>query len=89
MTFATLEVYAALVSTRQDPIARLEEMEAKAALAGGKARIDKQHEAGKLRIVVAETYPFPKARKAKRRELALPEGDPAPKRAASATKRLE
>jgi hypothetical protein len=36
---------------------------------------------------VAETYPFPKARKAKRRELALPEGDPAPKRAASATKR--
>ena len=36
---------------------------------------------------VAETYPFPKERKAKRRELALPEGDPAPRRAASATKR--
>jgi propionyl-CoA carboxylase beta chain len=35
------------VSSR-DPIQRLEEMEAKAALAGGKARIDKQHEAGKL-----------------------------------------
>ena len=34
---------------------------------------------------LAETYPFPKQRKAKRRELALPEGDPAPKRAASAT----
>src|SRR3982751_748855 len=32
----------------KDPIARLEQMEAKAALAGGKARIDKQHEAGKL-----------------------------------------
>ena len=32
----------------KDPIARLEEMEAKAALAGGQARIDKQHEAGKL-----------------------------------------
>ena len=31
-----------------DPIARLEEMEAKAALAGGEARIEKQHEAGKL-----------------------------------------
>ena len=36
---------------------------------------------------LAETYPFPKQRKAKRRELALPEGDPAPKRAASATSR--
>jgi murein DD-endopeptidase MepM/ murein hydrolase activator NlpD len=36
---------------------------------------------------VAETYPVPKQRRAKRRELALPEGDPAPKRAASATKR--
>ncbi|HEY6910523.1 MAG TPA: acyl-CoA carboxylase subunit beta [Myxococcales bacterium] len=32
----------------QDPIRRLEDMEARAALAGGKARIDKQHEAGKL-----------------------------------------
>src|ERR1700679_1417892 len=32
----------------QDPIALLEEMEAKAALAGGAARIAKQHEAGKL-----------------------------------------
>src|SRR5690242_9144739 len=31
-----------------DPIARLEQMEAKAALAGGQARIDKHHEAGKL-----------------------------------------
>src|SRR5262249_52820046 len=31
-----------------DPIQRLEEMEAKAQLAGGAARIDKQHEAGKL-----------------------------------------
>jgi propionyl-CoA carboxylase beta chain len=39
--------YAAAVSS-QDPIQRLEEMEARAALAGGKARIDKQHEAGKL-----------------------------------------
>jgi Transglycosylase SLT domain len=36
---------------------------------------------------VAKTYPFPKERKAKRRELALPESAPAPKRAASATKR--
>jgi propionyl-CoA carboxylase beta chain len=35
------------VSSR-DPIQRLEDMEAKATLAGGKARIDKQHEAGKL-----------------------------------------
>jgi murein DD-endopeptidase MepM/ murein hydrolase activator NlpD len=34
---------------------------------------------------LAETYPFPKERKAKRRELALPEGDPKPRRAASAT----
>jgi hypothetical protein len=34
---------------------------------------------------IAKTYPFPKERKAKRRELALPEGDPAPRRAASAT----
>jgi propionyl-CoA carboxylase beta chain len=33
---------------KPDPIARLEEMEAKAALAGGEARIAKQHEAGKL-----------------------------------------
>ena len=32
----------------RDPIQRLEDMEAKAQLAGGKARIDKQHEAGKL-----------------------------------------
>ncbi len=32
----------------KDPIARLEEMEAKAQLAGGQARIDKMHEAGKL-----------------------------------------
>jgi propionyl-CoA carboxylase beta chain len=31
-----------------DPIARLEQMEAKAALGGGQARIDKQHDAGKL-----------------------------------------
>jgi hypothetical protein len=34
---------------------------------------------------LAKTYPVPKQRKAKRRELALPEGDPAPRRAASAT----
>src|SRR6476620_2135113 len=32
----------------KDPIARLEEMEVKAQLAGGQARIDKMHEAGKL-----------------------------------------
>src|SRR6187551_3063547 len=32
----------------KDPTARLEEMEAKAMLAGGQARIDKMHEAGKL-----------------------------------------
>ena len=32
----------------KDPIASLEEMEAKAALGGGEERIDKQHEAGKL-----------------------------------------
>src|SRR6478735_7867546 len=32
----------------KDPIARLEEMEAKAMLPGGQARIDKMHEAGKL-----------------------------------------
>jgi propionyl-CoA carboxylase beta chain len=32
----------------KDPIARLEEMESLAALAGGQARIDKMHEAGKL-----------------------------------------
>src|SRR5688500_10676815 len=32
----------------KDPIARLEEMEAKAMLAGGQARIDKMHQAGKL-----------------------------------------
>ena len=32
---------------------------------------------------VAETYPFPKERKARKRDLALPEGDVAPKRAAS------
>jgi hypothetical protein len=38
---------------------------------------------------LAETYPFPKERKAKRRELALPEGDPAPRRAASATTKSE
>jgi propionyl-CoA carboxylase beta chain len=36
------------VSTSSDPIARLEEMERKAAAAGGQARIAKQHEAGKL-----------------------------------------
>jgi propionyl-CoA carboxylase beta chain len=36
------------VSTSSDPIARLEEMERKAAAAGGSARIAKQHEAGKL-----------------------------------------
>src|SRR6185295_1035854 len=36
------------VARTNDPIARLEEMEAKAALAGGEARIAKQHEAGKL-----------------------------------------
>ncbi|HKH18787.1 MAG TPA: lytic murein transglycosylase [Solirubrobacteraceae bacterium] len=34
---------------------------------------------------LAEAYPFPKQRKATRRELALPEGDPTPRRAASAT----
>jgi len=33
---------------KPDPIARLEQMEAKAAVAGGEARIAKQHEAGKL-----------------------------------------
>ena len=33
---------------KPDPIARLEEMEAKAALAGGETRIAKQHQAGKL-----------------------------------------
>jgi Transglycosylase SLT domain len=32
---------------------------------------------------VAETYPFPKERKARKRDLALPEGDVAPRRAAS------
>ena len=32
---------------------------------------------------VADTYPFPKERKARKRDLALPEGDVAPKRAAS------
>ena len=31
-----------------DPLAVLEEMETKAALGGGQARIEKQHEAGKL-----------------------------------------
>jgi propionyl-CoA carboxylase beta chain len=31
-----------------DPIARLEQMEARAALGGGQARIDRQHQAGKL-----------------------------------------
>jgi propionyl-CoA carboxylase beta chain len=36
------------VARTNDPIAVLEEMEAKAALGGGQARIDKQHEAGKL-----------------------------------------
>jgi propionyl-CoA carboxylase beta chain len=36
------------VSTPSDPIARLEEMERKAAAAGGSQRIAKQHEAGKL-----------------------------------------
>ena len=34
---------------------------------------------------LAKTYPFPKPRRAKRREVALPESDPAPRRAASAT----
>jgi len=34
---------------------------------------------------LAKTYPFPKERRARKRELALPEGDPAPRRAASAT----
>jgi len=38
---------------------------------------------------LAKTYPFPKERKAKRRELALPEGDPKPRRAASATTKSE
>ena len=38
---------------------------------------------------VAKTYPFPKQRKAKRRELALPEGDPTPRDAASATTKDE
>jgi murein DD-endopeptidase MepM/ murein hydrolase activator NlpD len=38
---------------------------------------------------LAKTYPFPKERKAKRRELALPEGDPQPRRAASATTKGE
>jgi propionyl-CoA carboxylase beta chain len=33
---------------KPDPIARLEQMEAKASVAGGEARIAKQHEAGKL-----------------------------------------
>jgi propionyl-CoA carboxylase beta chain len=36
------------VTRPHDPIARLEEMEALAALGGGQPRIDKQHEAGKL-----------------------------------------
>jgi len=36
---------------------------------------------------LAKTYPVAKQRRARRRELALPEGDPAPKRAASATRR--
>jgi propionyl-CoA carboxylase beta subunit len=36
------------VARTNDPIAVLEEMEAKAAQGGGQARIDKQHEAGKL-----------------------------------------
>ena len=38
---------------------------------------------------LAKTYPVPKQRKAKRRELALPEGDPRPRRAASATTKGE
>jgi murein DD-endopeptidase MepM/ murein hydrolase activator NlpD len=38
---------------------------------------------------VARTYPFPKERKAKRRERALPERDAAPKRPASATRRAD
>jgi hypothetical protein len=38
---------------------------------------------------VAETYPFPRERKAKRRELALPEADAAPQRAASATRKSD
>lgn len=33
---------------KSDPIARLEDMEAKAALAGGEARVAKQHQAGKF-----------------------------------------
>src|SRR5882757_9545829 len=48
LTFATPLLYAAPVAASQDPITRLEQMEAKAALGGGQARIDKQHEAGKL-----------------------------------------
>src|SRR5687767_4543769 len=47
LTFATPLLYAAHVS-KHDPIARLEQMEAKAQEAGGKARIAKQHEAGRL-----------------------------------------
>jgi hypothetical protein len=38
---------------------------------------------------VAETYPFPKEREAKRRELALPEHDAAPEHAASVTTRAD
>src|SRR5258706_14523521 len=48
LTFATPLLYAPRLMNAHDPIARLEEMEAKAALAGGQSRIDKQHEVGKL-----------------------------------------
>jgi propionyl-CoA carboxylase beta chain len=47
-TFDTPLLYAPAAMKAHDPIARLEQMEAKAALAGGQARVDKQHEAGKL-----------------------------------------
>jgi hypothetical protein len=38
---------------------------------------------------IAETYPFPKERKARKRDLALPEADVAPKRAASRSKKSD
>ncbi len=38
---------------------------------------------------IAKTYPFPKQRKAKRHELALPEAGVAPRRAASATRKAD
>ncbi len=43
-----MPAYADAVTHSPDPIQRLEEMEAKALVAGGEARIAKQHEAGKL-----------------------------------------